>query len=119
LVDQSRPFCSLAESDSWLFSEHAVAAPHAHPVSFGHAVVAPRRHVSAFFELDAFEQKMVWEAVRAIKRRVSEGLKVEGFHIGFMDHEDGEGHAHIHVIPRGVDEEFTLPEGVQWVSDKD
>ena len=113
------PLCSLDESDSWLFSEHAISAPHANPVSFGHAVVAPRRHVSLFFELDAAEQKWVWEAVRAVKQRVAEGLRVERFHIGFADFEQGGGHAHIHVIPQGADEEFSLPEGVQWVADRD
>jgi diadenosine tetraphosphate (Ap4A) HIT family hydrolase len=93
--------------------------PHGHPVSFGHAIVAPRRHVPLFFDLDAFEQKKVWEAVRIIKKRVAEGLRVEQFYIGFVDYENGDGHAYIHVIPRGVNEEFSLPEGVQWVPEED
>jgi diadenosine tetraphosphate (Ap4A) HIT family hydrolase len=113
------PLCSLTEADSWLYSAHALALPYSNPVGFGHAIVAPRRHVSHFFDLDAFEQKTVWEAVRAIKRRVAEGLKVETFHVGFVDFEDGEGHAYIHVIPRGVDEEFALPDGVQWIADQE
>ncbi len=113
------PICSLTEADSWLFSNHAVALPHGRPVGFGHAIVAPRRHVSLFFSLDAFEQKKVWDAVRAIKRRVAEGLRVERFHVGFVEFEQGDGHAYIHVIPRGVDEEFSLPDRVQWVSDQD
>ena len=116
---QTCPLCSLTEGDSWHFTDHALALPHAHPVGFGHAIVAPRRHVSLFFDLDAFEQTKVWEAVRAVKKRVAEGLKVEQFYIGFVDFEDGGGHAYIHVIPRAVDEEFSLPEGVQWVNDPD
>lgn len=96
-----------------------MALPHDPPAGFGHAIVAPRRHVALFFSLDAFEQKMVWEAVSAVKRRVAEGLNVERFHIGFVDFEQGDGHAFIHVIPRGVDEEFVLPEGVQWIADPD
>jgi ATP adenylyltransferase len=119
LREQTCPLCSLAEADSWLFSDHAISAPHDNPVSFGHAVVAPRRHVSLFFDLDAFEQKMVWDAVRAVKRRVAEGLRVERFHVGFVDYEHGDGHAYIHVIPQGVGDEFSLPEGVQWVADRD
>ncbi len=113
------PLCSITESDSWFFSDYAVALPHDCPVGFGHAIVASRRHVSHFFSLDAFEQKMVWEAVRVIKKRVAEGLMVERFHVGFVDFDHGDGHACIHVIPRGVDEEFTLPEGVQWVAEAD
>jgi diadenosine tetraphosphate (Ap4A) HIT family hydrolase len=100
-----------------MFAEHAVAMPHSNPLGFGHAIVAPRRHVALFYDLDAHEQTMVWEMVSAIKERISEALKVERFHVGFADFHEGGGHAHIHVVPRGHGDTFSLPAGIDWVQD--
>jgi len=79
-------------------------------------VVAPRRHVMTFYDLDVQEQRMVWTLVAEIQKRISSALKIEGFHVGFADGSDEDPiHAHIHVIPRAEGEYVQLPRGVDWV----
>jgi diadenosine tetraphosphate (Ap4A) HIT family hydrolase len=111
------PFCCIAPDDAWIFSEHAVALPHSEPFTPGHAVVAPRRHVAQFYDLDVQEQRMVWDVVGAVKNLMSEKLKVDRFHIGFADFPEDEGHMHIHVVPCGPGDHFHLPGGIEWVED--
>jgi diadenosine tetraphosphate (Ap4A) HIT family hydrolase len=101
-----------------MISEHAVALPHPHPITSCHVAVAPRRHVSTFYELDVEEQHFLWDMVGEIRKRITSALKVEGFDIGFEDAPPGgAGHALIHVLARSQGDFVRLPEGVQWVHD--
>ena len=111
------PFCSANSEDAWIMDERAVALPKLEPIAPGHALVAARRHVACFYDLDVVEQRAVWNMVAAVKQRIAEGLKVARFEVGFADFDSGDGHAHIHVIPRGVDEDFELPGGIEWVKE--
>jgi diadenosine tetraphosphate (Ap4A) HIT family hydrolase len=80
-------------------------------------VVAPRRHVLAFYDLDVQEQQVVWGLVGEIQRRIVSALKVDGFHVGFADGgDDNPIHAHVHVVPRSPGDRLQLPHGVEWVN---
>jgi diadenosine tetraphosphate (Ap4A) HIT family hydrolase len=80
-------------------------------------VVAPRRHVLTFYDLDVQEQRMVWNLVAEIQNRIAGALKIQGFHVGFADGSDDDPiHAHIHVIPQSDGESLELPRGVDWVN---
>jgi diadenosine tetraphosphate (Ap4A) HIT family hydrolase len=80
-------------------------------------VVAPRRHVLAFYDLDVQEQRLVWDLVGEIQTRISQALKVERFHVGFADGTEADQmHAHIHVIPCSPGDSVELPPDVEWVS---
>lgn len=80
-------------------------------------VVAPRRHVLAFYDLDVQEQHVVWGLVDEIQKRIASALKVDGFYVGFADGTDEYPvHAHIHVVPRSPGDQVQLPSGVQWVN---
>jgi diadenosine tetraphosphate (Ap4A) HIT family hydrolase len=82
-------------------------------------VVAPRRHVAAFYDLDVQEQQLLWAVVQELRKRISTALKTDGFDVGFADGE-GSWHMHIHVIPRIPGEHLALPRDVEWVNlDKD
>lgn len=77
-------------------------------------VVAPRRHVEAFYDLDVQEQREVWTLVIEIRDRVARSMPTEGFDIGFADSRNG-GHALIHVVPRLPGERVVLPADIEWV----
>ena len=101
-----------------MITEHAIAVPPPHPISTCHVVVAPRRHVMTFYELDVGEQQMVWGVVGEMRKRIADALKVSGFDIGFADGDPEHLiHAHIHVVPRPPGESIQLPDGIQWVRD--
>lgn len=109
-------YCSASAEEAWIITEDAVAVPHSDPLTNCHMVVAPRRHVLAFYDLDVQEQQEVWGLVGEIQKRIASALKVEGFHVGFADGTDADPfHAHIHVIPRTPGDLVRLPAGIDWV----
>jgi|GEM_PF-3712275 len=58
------PFCAKrASADLLVENSLAFALPDVFPVSPGHALVLPRRHVADYFELSAEEKAALWELV--------------------------------------------------------
>ena len=111
-------YCSITLEDAWIVTDDAVAVPHPNPLTSCHIVVAPRRHVAAFYDLDVQEQRAVWDMVGEIRRRIAISMKVEGFDIGFEDgvlEDENPAHALVHVVPRTRGERVRLPAGVEWV----
>jgi diadenosine tetraphosphate (Ap4A) HIT family hydrolase len=74
----------------------------AFPVTEGHSLVIPRRHVRSIFELSANELEALWCMVSQVREMLAaEGI--EGFNIGVNDGVlvgQTIDHAHVHVIPR-------------------
>jgi diadenosine tetraphosphate (Ap4A) HIT family hydrolase len=108
----------MSPEDVWIITEFVVAVPYANPRTPCHTVVAPRRHVAAFYDLDVQEQRMMWDVIGEIRKRVTSSLKVEGFDIGFADappDDEDPAHAHIHVVPRTAGAPVHLPSGIEWV----
>jgi ATP adenylyltransferase len=109
-------YCSATADEAWIITDDAVALPHSNPMANCHMVVAPRRHVLAFYDLDVQEQRVVWTMVGEIQKRISSALKVDGFYVGFADGDDEHPiHAHIHVVPRSPGDSLRLPDGIDWV----
>jgi diadenosine tetraphosphate (Ap4A) HIT family hydrolase len=105
--------------DAWVLTDYVVAVPHTHPLASCHVVVAPRRHVAAFYDLDVQEQRMIWDALGQLRERIRTSLNVDGFDVGFVDAppgEEGTGHAFVHLIPRIPGESYDKPRGVEWVA---
>src|SRR5579864_6578931 len=108
-------FCGMSPDRPSISTDIAVAIPHPEPLTPGHTVVVSRRHVSEFFELDVEEQQIMWQIVGAVQQAIMKAAPVEGFSIGFADYpKGGEGHAHIHILPRRTGEPLKLPEGIEW-----
>jgi len=109
-------YCSAPE-DAWVLTDDVVAVPHPTPLASCHVVVAPRRHVPAFYDLDVAEQRRIWDTLSELRRRIKASLNVSGFDVGFADGDpnDPGAHAHIHVIPRIEGDQVELPGGVEWV----
>ncbi len=99
----SCPFCNLrAPRLSWA-SDLVVAVRDQFPVSTGHTLVIPRRHVPTYFDASAEEQAEIWRAVREIKARLDDELSPDGYNVGFNAGEAAGQtvmHLHVHVIPR-------------------
>ena len=99
------PFCQLSPSDlSW--STRLVAAfLDRFPVSPGHTLLIPKRHVATWFEATREEQQALLDAVAAAKERLDRELerKPDGYNVGFNSGEAAGQtvmHLHVHVIPR-------------------
>ncbi len=74
-----------------------------YPVSPGHTLVVPTRHVESIFVLNADELACLLTAVREAKLALDADLHPDGFNIGVnVGVAAGQTvmHAHVHVIPR-------------------
>ena len=84
-------------------TELSLAFLDTYPVSSGHALVIPRRHVALLWEMTAEEYGDAFALVRLIKDLIQDQFKPHGFNIGVnCGKAAGQSifHAHIHVIPR-------------------
>lgn len=84
-------------------TELSLAFFDSYPVSRGHALVVPRRHLVSIWDLSAGEYADAFNLVRRVKELLQEKFEPQGFNIGAnCGAAAGQSvwHAHIHVIPR-------------------
>jgi superfamily II DNA or RNA helicase/diadenosine tetraphosphate (Ap4A) HIT family hydrolase len=73
------------------------------PVSPGHVLVTPRRHVATWFEATSQEQVSLLEGIDIAKQVIEKHHRPDGFNIGInVGEAAGQTvpHLHVHVIPR-------------------
>lgn len=98
------PFCTLSPTVE-LISETATAVAFLDifPVSNGHTLIIPKRHVADYFELTIHEQRAMWLLVNRCKTIIQKRFQPDGFNVGINVGETaGQSifHVHIHLIPR-------------------
>jgi diadenosine tetraphosphate (Ap4A) HIT family hydrolase len=101
-----------------LENEAARAFPDAFPVTEGHTLVVPKRHVASLFDLPEEEQAAIWSLVALVRAKLLDGLKPDGFNVGVNDGPAAGQtvmHAHVHVIPRRAGDVGDPRGGVRWV----
>ena len=90
----------------------------AYPVTQGHTLVVPRRHVSGLFELPPDEQSKIWVFAGRVRSFLAEKLIVDSFNVGINDGEPAGqtiAHAHIHIIPRRQGDMPDPRGGIRWI----
>jgi diadenosine tetraphosphate (Ap4A) HIT family hydrolase/5-methylcytosine-specific restriction endonuclease McrA len=118
-------FCDLlgAEHQGGRFvagNKHAAALRDGFPVSDGHTLIVPRRHVCSVFELAGEEQMDVWNLVAEVRDQLQLSLTQapDAFNVGPNDGiQAGQTvlHAHVHVIPRYNGDMPDPRGGIRWV----
>jgi len=98
------PFCKL-NSKVELVSEAAttIAFFDGYPVSKGHTLIIPKRHVANYFDLTDEEQQDLWHMVNHCKTILENRFRPNGFNVGInVNQAAGQSvfHVHIHLIPR-------------------
>lgn len=98
------PFCSLAEKRKLFETEWILALSDLYPVTTGHTLIVPKRHItlaSDLSEKECSETFFAFQKVRAILE--SEDHTIEGYNTGFnIGEAAGQTvmHVHFHIIPR-------------------
>jgi diadenosine tetraphosphate (Ap4A) HIT family hydrolase len=90
----------------------------AYPVSPGHSLVIPRRHVASFFEITPDERGAILELLDAAKAAAVAEFRPDGFNIGINDGPAAGQtvpHLHMHLIPRYTGDLADPRGGVRWV----
>lgn len=97
------PFCNIAESKIFLKGNGFTALYDSFPVSPGHILIIPERHVGNYFELSDVEKSILWRAVDQCKQLLDSKIHPDGYNIGInVGSVAGQSisHVHIHLIPR-------------------
>jgi diadenosine tetraphosphate (Ap4A) HIT family hydrolase len=69
------PFCDVPAARMVWSDELVVAIRDLYPVSPGHTLFVPRRHVATWFDASEAEQRSIWRAVAAIKEPARRGAR--------------------------------------------
>ncbi len=73
------------------------------PVSKGHMLIIPRRHVADLFSTTSEERKDIYEIIEQCKSYLDEEFAPDGYNIE-INHGEVAGqtifHLHVHLIPR-------------------
>ena len=112
------PFCSLPERRILFTCGRALAVRDAFPVSPGHTLVIPCRHVKSIFELARDERDDLFQALSTARDDLISDLQPDGFNVGINDGlSAGQTvmHLHVHLIPRFEGDKADPRGGVRWI----
>lgn len=114
----SCPFCPPPAERVVVTSELAVAIRDGYPVSPGHTLVIPKRHVASLSDVTIDEAKALWALLAEVRAGLDAELKPAGYNVGVNDgRAAGQTvmHLHVHLIPRFVGDRPDPRGGVRWV----
>jgi diadenosine tetraphosphate (Ap4A) HIT family hydrolase len=112
------PFCTLPADRILIEDEYAVVIRDGFPVTPGHTLVIPRRHVGSFFETTDGERASLLRLLDEARVALAAELKPDGWNIGINDGAAAGQtvpHLHIHLIPRYRGDREDPRGGVRWV----
>lgn len=112
------PFCQLTTDDVAVENAFHVVIRDRYPVSLGHSLIIPKRHVASLFELTSVEFNALHELLHITRERLDAQYQPEGYNIGVnVGSAAGQTvfHLHVHVIPRYTGDCIDPRGGVRWV----
>jgi len=111
-------FCRIPREQILIDGPLAVAARDSYPVSKGHTLIIPRRHVASFFETTEEERQAMLKLLDEAKAALDKELKPDGYNIGINGGAAAGQtvmHLHIHLIPRYAGDRADPRGGVRWI----
>lgn len=96
-------FCNLPQSEKIAESDLCFAMFDGFPVSKGHVLIIPKRHVADYFDLTDEEVMAMQHMMKEIKERLDEEFSPDGYNVGVNVNEAAGQtvfHVHMHLIPR-------------------
>lgn len=112
------PFCTIAPDRTVAAAPLAFAIRDGFPISPGHTLIIPRRHVGSWFEATAEEQKAITTLLDACKSLLDREFQPAAYNIGINDGPAAGQtvpHLHVHLIPRYPGDLPDARGGVRWV----
>jgi len=111
-------FCRTSGLEVWKKTRFGLALHDRYPVSEGHTLIVPHRHVESFFDLSFEEQSDLLRLVVKCRNELIRTHEPSGFNVGVNDGVTAGQtvlHAHIHLIPRYQGDQDDPRGGVRFV----
>ncbi len=112
------PFCRIDPTRVAWSSTLVLALWDAFPVSPGHALIVPSRHVETWSDLTPAEKTAIIEGLDAVRALIDDRHAPDGYNVGFNDGAAAGQtvmHFHMHVIPRYRGDARDPRGGIRWV----
>jgi diadenosine tetraphosphate (Ap4A) HIT family hydrolase len=112
------PFCDRLATERLPGNALAASFTDGYPVSPGHTLLVPRRHVETYREATAAERAALWELADAVMAELDATHKADGYNLGVnVGRAAGQTvmHLHLHVIPRYTGDVADPRGGVRYV----
>ena len=111
-------FCTLPAERILGENEHVMWILDVHPVSPGHSLIVPKRHVESFFETTPAEREAILSLLDRAREHVCRSHAPSGYNIGINEGSAAGQtvvHLHVHLIPRFPGDSQDPKGGVRWV----
>jgi diadenosine tetraphosphate (Ap4A) HIT family hydrolase len=118
MLDSRCAFCSLPASRIVEVTSHFWLIRDGYPISPGHSLVIPKRHIQSFFDLTLNEQPELLDLLHRAKQSLDQEYAPQGYNIGINDGPAAGQtipHLHIHLIPRYSGDRADPRGGVRWI----
>ncbi len=112
------PFCSVEPGKIMAQNELTMTVRDTLPVSPGHTLILPKRHIASVFEATTEEVAALWDGLQQARTQLLREFSPDGFNIGINDGlAAGQTilHLHIHVIPRYKGDMPDPRGGIRWI----
>lgn len=109
-------FCTINESifddnHFWIIKDN-------YPVSSGHTLIIPKKHILSLFDLDQQDFIHLHSVIKKLKLFLDQQYNPDGFNIGINDGKSAGrtiDHLHIHVIPRYLNDQKDPRGGIRLI----
>ena len=111
-------YCSLSEARIFDETALSIAFKDVFPVSPGHTLIIPKRHVESYFDLTNQEREDMNALMLRVRGKLKEELHPQGFNIGVNEgFAAGQtvSHINMHLIPRFKGDVSEPRGGVRWI----
>jgi diadenosine tetraphosphate (Ap4A) HIT family hydrolase len=112
------PFCNPPKERVIARNDLAIVLRDAYPVSPGHTLIIPSRHVASIFEVALNERNALMDLLEEAKKLLDEEFRPDGYNVGINDGPAAGQtvpHLHIHLIPRYAGDQVDPRGGVRWI----
>ena len=112
------PFCMIVHEKIVDQNTHTLTIRDTLPVSPGHTLILPMRHIASIFEATKDEVAALWDALQSARTQLLKEFSPDGFNIGINDGlAAGQTilHLHIHLILRYKGDMPDPRGGIRWI----
>lgn len=112
------PFCTIEAARVRYDNGRMLVVRDGYPVSPGHSLIIPKRHITSWFELSEEEFAPLHDAIRWAREDVAAEFRPDGYNLGVNDGAAAGQtvmHLHVHLIPRYEGDSDDPRGGIRWV----